>query len=192
MTPAPLNLLITGTSHVGKSSLATGISKVHDIELLQTDKLGRHPGRPWPRVKPFIGEFFGKLSAETVFQFLLIHHQNMWRYVEPLIQNKMTEGKGFVFEGCALRPEYIDPLLGESLQAVCLTADDAFITDRIHASSEFETLAAEHQRIVSAFIDRSLRDNALQAEKAAEYGIPCVDVSDPDALQAFEHTLRLG
>ena len=154
--------------------------------------MGRHPGRPWPKVKPFIGEFFGKLSAETVFQFLLIHHQNMWRYVEPLIQKQVSEDKGFVFEGCALRPEYIAPLLGESLQAVCLTADDAFITDRIHASSAFETLSAEHQRIVSAFIDRSLRDNALQVEKAAEFGIPCIDVGDPSALQSLERDLMLG
>lgn len=189
---AETSLLITGTSHVGKTTLAALLSAKWDVELLHTDKMGRHPGRPWPKVKPFIGEFFGKLSAETVFQFLLIHHQNMWRYVEPLIQKKVSEAKGFVFEGCALRPEYIAPLLSESLQAICLTADDAFITDRIHASSTFETLSAEHQRIVSAFIDRSLRDNALQVEKAAEFGIPCIDVGDPSALQSLERDLMLG
>ncbi|MEL7545576.1 MAG: hypothetical protein AAGJ84_02920 [Pseudomonadota bacterium] len=104
----------------------------------------------------------------------------------------MSEDKGFVFEGCALRPEYIGPLLSESLQAVCLTADDAFITERIHASSAFDTLSAEHQRIVSAFVDRSLRDNALQVEKAAEFGIPFTDVGDPGALQSLEHELMLG
>lgn len=189
---AETSLLITGTSHVGKTTLAALLSAKWDVELLHTDKMGRHPGRPWPKVKPFIGEFFGKLSAETVFQFLLIHHQNMWRYVEPLIQKKVSEAKGFVFEGCALRPEYIAPLLSESLQAICLTADDAFITDRIHASSTFETLSAEHQRIVSAFIDRSLRDNALQVEKAAEFGIPCIDAGDPSALQSLEHDWMLG
>lgn len=189
---AKKSLLITGTSHVGKTTLANTLSETWCVELLHTDKMGRHPGRPWPKVKPFIGEFFERLSAETVFQFLLIHHQNMWRYVEPLIQKKVSEDKGFVFEGCALRPEYISSLLGDSLQAVCLTADVAFITDRIHASSEFETLSIKHQLIVDAFIDRSLRDNALQVEKAAEFGIPCTDVGDPSALQSLKHNLMLG
>jgi 2-phosphoglycerate kinase len=39
-------LLIGGTSNVGKSTVAQAVAKKLGFEVLSTDKLARHPGRP--------------------------------------------------------------------------------------------------------------------------------------------------
>ena len=40
-------LLIGGTSHVGKSTLAKALAARLGGEHVSTDTLARHPGRPW-------------------------------------------------------------------------------------------------------------------------------------------------
>ena len=40
-------LLIGGASHVGKSTLAHSLASHLDCNYYSTDKLARHPGRPW-------------------------------------------------------------------------------------------------------------------------------------------------
>lgn len=77
MTNRPSVLLIFGTSHVGKSTLANRLGEALGWQMTSTDSLARHPGRPWPEVKAPVAEYYSSLSDETISWFPRAHHENM-------------------------------------------------------------------------------------------------------------------
>lgn len=185
MIRSQVSLLITGTSHVGKTTLATLLAEKVGYETYHTDKLGRHPGRPWPKMRNFIEDYYSSLQASTVFKLLLIHHQNMWPNIQSLIESKAFR-EGAILEGSALRPEYIHSQIGPTLKGVCLTADELFISNRIRKSCKYETLSVAHQKVVDGFVERSLLDDREQVLRAKELGIRCLKVDEPGILEDFE------
>ncbi|MEL7109931.1 MAG: hypothetical protein AAGL99_11740 [Pseudomonadota bacterium] len=184
MKKKPISLLITGTSHVGKTTLAASLSETLGCKTYHTDKMGRHPGRPWPKVRPFIADFYASLRPETLLKLLLIHHQNMWPSIERLIQS-LASAEAFIFEGCALRPEYIHAYLGPFVKGVCLTADPDFISNRIRTASGYESLDEAHRMVVDGFINRSVLDDKEQVLRAHEFGVPCIRVDESGVLDQF-------
>ena len=65
-----------------------------------------------------MAEFYSLLSDETIFQFLLQHHQNMWPAIRRLVCGLCAEKIPFVLEGSALRPEYVAGLDGAVTEVV--------------------------------------------------------------------------
>ncbi|MGI9450765.1 MAG: hypothetical protein ACR2QH_09045 [Geminicoccaceae bacterium] len=178
-------LLIAGTSHTGKSTLAMSIGEALGWSILSTDKLARHPGRPWPTVLPPIAEYYARLTSETIYQFLLHHHQNMWPHIRRLIQDHRDNEIPFVLEGSALRPEYIASQAAPETMIVCLHADHAFLRHRMYRQSGYEQLEQDHQAIVDKFIERSLRDNDENLSAARDHGLQCIDARDQEAVDRF-------
>lgn len=66
MQEQPLGILVGGSSHVGKSTFARTLASTRGWELISTDDLGRHPGRPWPSVRPQVAEYYASLTDETI------------------------------------------------------------------------------------------------------------------------------
>lgn len=181
--PTPLNaILIAGTSHVGKSTLAEKLADRLGWEAMSTDKLGRHPGRPWLAVPPEVIEFYERLTPETIHWFLKVHHENMWRQIRPMIEVARQAGRRLVLEGAALRPEYVAPLLTDDMVVVLLYADDNFLLARMRAAASYEARDAGERRIIDAFIDRSLRENAALQAAAREAGFRMIDAADAPAM----------
>lgn len=176
-------VLIAGTSHVGKSTLADTLGRLTGAETASTDKMGRHPGRPWPKPRRHVAEFFATLSPESILTLHRHHHENMWPLVEHLIQAALESGKHLVLEGAALRPEFLGRLQG-AVHPVCLHAPADLIRARICEGSDYSQRDAEHRKIIEAFLARSLSENDHHLEEAARYGIPCIDTSDDLALHA--------
>lgn len=183
-------LLIAGTSHVGKSTLADEIGKELGWEVVSTDKLARHPGRPWPKAPDHVAEFYRQLSDATIYQMLLHHHQNMRHGIERIVRSHQENELPFVFEGSALRPESIVDMLDAKMTAVCLYANDQFLRDRIYQQSSYVTLSDEHQLIIDKFTARSLTDNENTLKAAKEYRLDCVDVADDKAVADIQSQLR--
>lgn len=175
-------ILIAGTSHVGKSTLAGKLAGRLGWASMSTDGLGRHPGRPWLGVPAPVIEFYERLTPETIHWFLKVHHENMWRQVRPMIEAERAAGRRFVLEGAALRPEYVAPLLSDEVFGVLLHAPDDFLLKRMRAASGYETRAPAERIPIDAFIDRSLRENAALRDAAREVGLRMVDVSDEQAM----------
>ncbi len=181
--PSPLRgILIGGTSHVGKSTLAERLAMRLKWEALSTDKLGRHPGRPWMAIPAPVIEFYERLTPETIHWFLKVHHENMWRQIRPMIDMERGAGRRFVLEGAALRPEYIAPLIGDETAGVILHADDGFLLARMRSEAGYDGRTPAERRIIDAFIDRSLRENAALAAAARELGVRMVDAADERAM----------
>lgn len=185
-------ILISGTSHVGKSTLAGKLAGRLGWDALSTDKLGRHPGRPWTGVPAPVAEFYERLMPETIHWFLKVHHENMWRQVGPMIEAERAAGRRFVLEGAALRPEYIAPLLSEETVGVLLHAEDAFLLARMRSASGYDAREPAERVIIDAFIDRSLRENAALLESARQVGLMVVDAADEWAVADLADELVAG
>lgn len=174
---APRGLLLTGTSHAGKSTLAAGLADTLGWPIVATDKLGRHPGRPWPAPPAPVDQFYDRLDPDSIHWFLRVHHQNM----APGLQRRIAEAAApAILEGAALRPEIFAPHLPQGWRACCLTAPDAVLTQRIHSASAYAAQAPRRQRILDAFLDRSLRENAALTAAAAQAGMLVIDTSTTD------------
>lgn len=175
-------ILIGGTSHVGKSTLADRLAERLGWAQLSTDGLGRHPGRPWQDAPAPVLEFYERLSPETIHWFLGVHHENMWRQLRPMIEAERAAGRPFVLEGAALRPAFVAPLLTTQVFGVLLHAPDAFLVERMRSAAAYETRGAAERVPIDAFIDRSLRENAALLAEAQEVGLRVVDASDAQAV----------
>ncbi|WP_332305499.1 hypothetical protein [Rhizobium sp. GR12] len=183
MRPTLSTILISGTSHVGKSTLAALLSAKLGCEAISTDGLARHPGRPWPGIPAPVEEYYRQLSADTIYWFLKVHHQNIWPLIRARIDSRSGTGKLTVFEGAALRPELIAPLLEDTTAGVFLHAENDFLLERMRSEARYEDAAADQRRIMDAFIERSLRENTEMLASARQHGMQLVDVAKPTALE---------
>ncbi|QRY68479.1 hypothetical protein JVX98_09440 [Ensifer sp. PDNC004] len=185
MQQPALGILIGGTSHVGKSTLAGTLARSLSRELISTDALGRHPGRPWPSLRPEVAEYYASLTDETIHWFLKVHHENMWPRIRQIIDSHQERGQPFVLEGAALRPEYVAALEPGSIIALFLHADDDFLRRRMMDEARRDEAYDEKAAIIEKFIERSLRENREMLEAAQTANIRCIDVAVPGALDAL-------
>ncbi len=185
MRPTLSTILITGTSHVGKSTLADLLSARLHYETISTDSLARHPGRPWPGIPAPVEEYYAQLSAETIHWFLKIHHHNIWPLIRAMIESRLGTGTPAIFEGAALRPELISPLLSNTVAAVFLHASNDFLVERMRSYARYDDATAQKRRIMDAFNERSLRENTYMLVSAREHHIPVVDVTQPQAFETL-------
>lgn len=184
--PLPLStILIAGTSHVGKSTLAGLLSERLGCEAISTDSLARHPGRPWPGIPTPVEEYYTQLSADTIHWFLKVHHQNIWPLIRSLIDNSCNTGNSAIFEGAALRPELISPLLGSAITGVFLHAGNDFLLERMRSHARYDDATASQRLIMDAFIERSLRENTEMLASAQQHNVQVVDVTKPQALETL-------
>lgn len=184
-------ILLGGSSHCGKSTLATRLGAELGWTVLSTDKLGRHPGRPWMDIPQPVEEFYDTLSEETIYWFLRVHHQNMVPLLEGLIKEHVASGEGFVLEGSALRPELIATQVRPDLHGMLLTADPDLLVSRIHQSADYANLTPARQRRTDRFITRSMRDQAEKLASAATHGVEIADLTRPEALDELIAQLKL-
>lgn len=182
-------VLIGGTSHVGKSTLAAHLANALGCKTISTDQLARHPGRPWPIIPRPVVDFYERLPAETIYWFLRVHHENMWPMLERMIDDHVRVGGNLVLEGSALRPEYVAPVLSEAITGVCLCAPDAFLRLRMQAEAGYLKASDPDRSVMDKFIERSLQDNAEMCEAAQRHGLTLVDVSHEGAMDKLYQSL---
>jgi hypothetical protein len=78
MQPDVRVLLIGGTSHTGKSTLAGSLAERLAADVLATDYLAHHPGRPWSAPaerSSYVIAHYRDLSVPQLMQSALAHHE---------------------------------------------------------------------------------------------------------------------
>ncbi len=169
-------LFLAGTSHLGKSSSAQQLADKAGCSIQSTDTMGRHPGRPWKGVPDPVLKFYLSLDADAIHWFLKVHHQNLRPLIAQAVNRAKTNNVKTVFEGAALRPEYIPHWCADA-SAVVLWAKPDLIRERIERASLSASAEDRVQAATRAFVERSLRENDALAEGAALTGLPVLDVS---------------
>jgi 2-phosphoglycerate kinase len=194
MTSRPSGLLLLGTSHVGKSTCAHAIGRAIGWPVISTDKLGRHPGRPWTGVPDPVMEFYLRLTNDAIHWFLRVHHENMRPVIRDKIKATRNADDGFILEGAALRPEYLpDWEISEAL-VMCLHAEPRALRERIEKESSYCQQSDPTKTAIDKFVERSVRENEALVEAAIRHKILLVDVTDLKSADRLtkELTARLA
>jgi 2-phosphoglycerate kinase len=188
----PRVILIGGTSHAGKSSLARELAARLAYEPLSTDKLARHPGRPWPpgeaSVPPDVAQHYGALAPEALIGSVLRHYGTMWPMIRALVEARAADSAapGLVLEGSALWPERAAQLLGGgSVAGLWLVADEALIEARIRRESRFEAADRAGRALIEAFLERTRRYQHRMLEVVVRLGLPRLDVRAGEPIGAL-------
>jgi 2-phosphoglycerate kinase len=176
-------ILIAGSSHVGKSTLAEKLAHELDRRPIATDNLARHPGRLWPKVRDPVAEYFTHLSSDTIHWFLKVHHENTWPLLRQIIDAHLKARDPFIMEGSALRPEYIASLDRKSFATIFLFANGDLLRERMRDAAHYDDANEVTRSIIDKFIERSLRDNSEMRASATRLGIQVLNVAAPEATQ---------
>ena len=178
-------ILIGGSSHAGKSTLGRALAAKLGWSYRSTDKLARHPGRPWVGAdeKPIpehIAEYYRDLSIDALFLDVLSHYEkNVLPIVEVIVHSHASDlsKECLILEGSALWPGFMVNLVGENgVKAIWLTARDQILRNRIKRESNFCNVCKDERHLIQKFLDRTLLYNKHMREEVERLGFICIDV----------------
>lgn len=184
-------VLVGGTSHVGKSTLAESLAAELGWRRISTDSLARHPGRPWRQqpdaVPDHVAEHYLSLSVDELLSDVLRHYRiNVWPKVEEIIDSCSNDdsGAGVIVEGSALWPEFVVDLDIDRIAALWLTASEHVLTQRIYEDSQYLSKGPRERMLIEKFLDRTLGYAARMVDVAERHELTLVDVlqSSPEEL----------
>jgi 2-phosphoglycerate kinase len=187
-------ILIGGTSHVGKSTLAHSLASKLKWRHISTDSLARHPGRPWraiPGTVPeHVADYYLSLEVEDLFATVLHHYRSMWTYIETLVTSHATNPltDRLILEGSALWPECVATLDLENVSAIWLTASNKFLQTRIHNESRFEQASGRDSAMIRKFLGRTQLFNKHMMDAIDRLGLLSIDVETVSSLDELSDT----
>jgi len=190
-------LLIGGTSHVGKSTLARRLADEFGWNHLSTDQLARHPGRPWKLddrpVPEDVVEHYAQLSLAELVDSVLQHYRgNVWPIIDAIVGSRLRNrfDFGLVFEGSAMLPDMIHAAAYRGVGAVWLTAPENVISERVSRTSDYDRRSAAERHLIDAFRERTLAIDRLIRDTTAVHRQTCLDVAASDPYETLRSVSR--
>ncbi|MFJ8363433.1 hypothetical protein [Streptomyces sp. NPDC093984] len=178
-------MLIGGTSNVGKSTVARELADRLGFAYRSTDRLARHPGRPWRtperEVPAHVTEHYAALTVEELTESVLRHYERLRPRIEELIAAHAGEdgtGPGLVLEGSALLPDHVVRLQGPGTGAVWLTADVSVVRARVYAAGHYDAATPSERLVMDKFVARSERFQSIVLDAVDRLGLTRLDVGD--------------
>ena len=178
-------ILIGGSSHAGKSTLGRSLAAKLGWSYRSTDKLARHPGRPWvsangKAIPEYVAKHYSTLSADALFLDVLSHYEkNVLPQVEAIVHSHGSDlsTECLILEGSALWPGFVAKLVDENrVKAIWLTASDQFFRNRIFSESNFYNVGEDEKHLIQKFLARTLFYNKFMREKVERLRFMCIDV----------------
>lgn len=183
-------LLIGGTSHAGKSTLAAHVAQRLGWRSLSTDSLARHPGRPWRQPPalppPHVVAHYRDLTLPELMQSVLLHYEMMWgAQICPLIVHET----GLIIEGSALLPHQVVSILSPDVRGAWLVANDDTIENRIRHESDYESRDGDERVLIDAFAARAVAFNRLILAEVVVLGLHKIEIDDVSGIEALTSML---
>ncbi len=176
-------ILVGGTSHVGKSTVAAVLAEQLGWEHQSTDTLARHPGRPWqtaPGREEIVASHYESLTVQELVDDVLRHYENkVWPLIKSTVADRVAtdQGPGLVLEGSALLPELVTALGFDDVGAAWLVADEKLLRSRIHGESGYTAKSTRDRALIDKFLTRTLRYNELLDESLTRFALMGVRVA---------------
>lgn len=186
-------ILIGGSSHSGKSTLAKVLSKKLGAKCISTDSLARHPGRPWkehPNLIPaHVREHYTSLLVDELLADVLRHYRSLWPKIQSIIQSHLADSGSeiLILEGSALLPELVNILAHDDVVAIWLTGSDDCFKKRIYQSSQYQSAGVPEQQLIDKFVARTVRYNYQMMESIYLLNLPYPDVTQFNNLDDLLH-----
>ena len=180
-------VLIGGTSHAGKTTVARALSSRCDCDLRSSDKLARHPGRPWAGargepVPEHVEEHYSSLNADELLVDVLNHYKiNVVPQVRGIVQQFESGQRNgcAIIEGSALWPEFVGDLARRpSVAAIWLVTSDRVLQERIYAESDYANADARQKHLIDNFLQRTLLYSDGMKRSLEELGLPSITIDD--------------
>ena len=192
LLPSLRVILIGGASHTGKSTLARPLASALGWEYRATDKLAKHPGRPWrndgTHVPPHVVEHYATLSVDDLVADVLRHYErNVLPQIDALVRAHASDpsSAGLVLEGSALWPEIVAPLVSDKVAALWLTASDNLLMKRIYAESHYAEKSPQEQLLIRKFLERTLVYGGRMERAVSEHRLLSVRVRPSDTAETL-------
>ncbi len=180
-------ILIGGTSHSGKSTLARYLAERPGWTHVSTDSLARHPGRPWGATgaRRHVARHYLELSDGELLRSVLTHYRNMRPLIEPMALTYATDETvpRLVLEGSAIWPDDVASFRVPQVAAVWLVADAALVKARIYKESGYKGCDAQGKAMIDRFVTRSENYQRSMMESIAKHGLPFIEVRDSMSVQ---------
>ncbi|MFC1746008.1 2-phosphoglycerate kinase [Candidatus Riflebacteria bacterium] len=178
-------ILVGGSSHVGKSTLARALAKQFGWSCRSTDSLARHPGRPWqakPETVPeHVAEHYLSLSVEELITDVHRHYKdNVWRLVEDIVASHSTalSTDGLILEGSAILPELAVTLISDNIATLWLTASNELFERRINSTSRYDTKSHREKKMIDKFLARTCLYNERMMDAVRRLGLVSINVEN--------------
>jgi 2-phosphoglycerate kinase len=193
-------ILIGGSSHAGKSTLGQALAEKLGWNYRSTDKLARHPGRPWvgadgKAIPKHVAEYYRELSVEALFLDVLSHYEkNVLPQVEVIVHSHASEKSTecLLIEGSALWPAFVASLvIAPGVKAIWLTASNQLFQNRIKHESNFCNVCNDEKDLIQKFLDRTLFYNKYMREEVERLGFICIDVESVSTDEFLKKCMEL-
>jgi len=184
-------ILIGGTSHAGKTTVARFLAEEDGWMHKSTDHLAKHPGRPWiappGTVPPHVVEHYLSLSGDELIASVIEHYRSLWLVIESLVREHCEDATKprLVLEGSALMPANVVSLRSEGLSAVWITGDNHLLEARIHAESRYADADRTGKTLIDKFVERTLRFDRLIKRDAIRLGLPTVAADEVSSVEGL-------
>jgi 2-phosphoglycerate kinase len=181
-------ILIGGTSHVGKSTFARSLADDLGWQCMSTDMLARHPGRPWRdqgEIPDDVAAYYLSRTWEVLLDEVLHHYRsNVWPIAQAMVRARVSNrfDSCLVLEGSAIWPDCVSDARFERVSSVWLTADAQLISRRIRDESRYSEKSSARQKMIDAFLNRSLAFNERVMESVERSNQRRIDVGVSGAL----------
>ena len=175
-------VLIGGTSHTGKSTVAKRIAEKVSATYVSTDTLARHPGRPWPAardVPPHVVRHYLELGDDALVTSVLTHYRNMWPLIEALVrEHAADDAQRLVLEGSAVLPENVAELRLPGVASIWLTADKQLLQARMYKESRYAERDAQGRTLIDKFLTRAVNFDRVMVASVKKLGLPYLEITE--------------
>ncbi|MEA2007792.1 MAG: 2-phosphoglycerate kinase [Chloroflexota bacterium] len=177
-------ILIGGSSHSGKSTVARTMANKIGWSFLSTDRLARHPGRPWRKnpkdIPKHVVEHYSTLSVYELFEDVLSHYRRVWSNVKAIISlyaNDPSYGQ-LIIEGSAIWPEFVADHNAPNTRSIWLTAENDQFQERIYRESNFEQVSDVEKCLIEKFLKRTQLFNEKMMAVINQRNLMSIEVND--------------
>lgn len=187
-------ILIGGSSHTGKSTLSQFLAEKLKWSYRTTDKLARHPGRPWiapsRQVYDRNAEYYLSLTIEELLADVLDHYRNnVWPKIQSIVTSHATDlsSERLIMEGSALWPESVANLNLSNVASIYLTASDDLFEQRIRFAANYDDVTTREKKLIDKFLRRTIAYNKRMMEVINRLELVSLDVNgalSPEELSA--------
>lgn len=181
--------LIGGSSHSGKSTLAESLASQLGWKYQSTDKLARHPGRPWQekpkKVPEHVAEHYLFLSVEELIADVHRHYRdNVWPLIQELVDFHATgeSSDKLIMEGSALLPALIAKKGFENTAAIWLTASNDLFERRMYAESKYQSKSPGEKELIDKFLARTQLYNERMMADVKRLDLVSIDVEKASSI----------
>lgn len=171
---APKVILIGGTSHVGKSTVAAALADARTASLISTDGLSRHPGRPWrsdDALPADVIAYYSQNATESGRRDFFL--DDIWRHcatrVGPIVaaitacRLDNPYDRPTIIEGSAILPNRHDRA---TVRVYYLTLPDALVIERVRQNSGYAERDDAERLLIDTFLERALDFQSRLIERA--------------------------